>query len=124
MDWNRFVAQRVLQPPRCLVQVEAHFSFIQMLPLKGGQITSLACSIKCPSNVSNDAINRLSQIECAMFYLMNFQPLRKQKKSFQHPSSRKVPDADAIPAKICGAGGLPMAELNIRNGNPHNCENP
>ena len=55
------MALKVLEPPHCLVQMEAHFSLIKMLFWQGGQNTSISCSI---AHHMSDAINRLPQIEC------------------------------------------------------------
>ena len=62
-----------------------------------------------PSSINEDAINRLPQTECSVL-LDEFPIVVETKKTIQHLSSGKAPDADAIPAEIYKAGGLPMAE--------------
>ena len=62
-----------------------------------------------PSSVNDNAINRLSQIECNVL-LDEFPIVTETKKAIQHLSSGKAPGTDAIPAEVYKAGGLPMAE--------------
>ena len=66
-----------------------------------------------PSSVSDNAINRLLQIECNVL-LDEFPTVTKTRKAIQHLSSGKAPGTDAIPAKVYKAGGLPMAEKTDR----------
>ena len=61
------------------------------------------------SSVSGNAINRLPQIECNVL-LDEFPTATETRKAIQHLSSGKAPGADAIPAEVYKAGGLPMAE--------------
>ena len=62
-----------------------------------------------PSSVNEYAFNRLSQIE---FNVLrdDFPTVVETKKAIQHMSPGKAPGANAIPAEIYKAGGLPMAE--------------
>ena len=62
-----------------------------------------------PSSVNDNAINRLPQIECNVL-LDEFLTVTRTRKAVQHLSSGKAPGADAIPAEVYKAGGLPMAE--------------
>ena len=62
-----------------------------------------------PSSVNDNAINRLPQIECNVL-LHEFPTVTETRKAIQHLSSGKAPGTDAIPAEVCKAGGLPMAE--------------
>ena len=62
-----------------------------------------------PFPVNKDAINRLSPIECNVL-LDEFPTVLETEKAIQHLSSGKTLGADAIPAEIYNAGGLPMAE--------------
>ena len=62
-----------------------------------------------PSSVNDNAINRLPQIECNVL-LDEFPTVTETRKAIQHLSSGKAPGADAIPAEVYKAGGLPMAE--------------
>ena len=70
--------QLVQEPPHCLVQMEAHFSLIKILSWKGGQNTSIACSIT--HNLSTKMLSTDCHKQRAMFCLMNFQPWWKQRK--------------------------------------------
>ena len=69
-----------------------------------------------PSSINQDAIDRLPQIECNVL-LDEFPTVTETRKAVQQLSSGKAPGADAIPAEVYKAGGLPMAvkltELNI-----------
>ena len=58
-----------------------------------------------PSNVNDNAINRLPQIECNVL-LDDFPVVMEIRKAFQHLSSGKAPSANAIPAEFYIAGGL------------------
>ena len=62
-----------------------------------------------PSSVNDNAINRLSQIECNVL-LDEFPTVTETRKAIQHLSSGNAPGTDAIPAEVYKAGGLPMAE--------------
>ena len=62
-----------------------------------------------PSNINEDAIDRLPQIECNVL-LDEFPSVMETRKAVQQLSSGKAPGADAIPAEVYKAGGLPMAE--------------
>ena len=62
-----------------------------------------------PSTVNDSAINILSQIKCNVL-LDKFPKVTETRKEIQYLSSAKAPGADAIPAEIYKAGGLPMAE--------------
>ena len=62
-----------------------------------------------PSSVNDNVINRLSQIECNNL-LDEFPTVTEIWKVIQHLSSGKAPRADAIPAEVYKADGLPMAE--------------
>ena len=61
------------------------------------------------SSVSDDAIDRLPQIECDVL-LDVFPMVMGTRKAIQHLSPYKAPGADAIPAEVYKAGGLQMAE--------------
>ena len=62
-----------------------------------------------PSSINEDAIDRLPQIECNAL-LDEFPTVTETRKAVQQLSSGKAPGADAIPAEVYKAGGLPMAE--------------
>ena len=61
------------------------------------------------SSINQDAIDRLPQIECNVL-LDEFPTVTETRKAVQQLSSGKAPGADAIPAEVYKAGGLPMAE--------------
>ena len=67
------------------------------------------CVLNRPSSVNDNAINRLSQIECNDL-LGEFPTVTETRKAIQHLSSGKAPGTDAIPAEVYKAGGLQMAE--------------
>ena len=54
------MAQRVLKPPHCLVQMEAHFSLINILSWKGGKADRSV--LNRPSTDNDNAINRHTQM--------------------------------------------------------------
>ena len=62
-----------------------------------------------PSSINEDAIDRLPQIESNVL-LDEFPTVTETRKAVQQLSSGKAPGADAIPAEVYKAGGLPMAE--------------
>ena len=62
-----------------------------------------------PSSVNDNAINRLPQIECNVLR-DEFPTVTETRKAIQHLSADKAPGANAIPAEVYKAGGLPMAE--------------
>ena len=62
-----------------------------------------------PSSINQDAIDRLPQIERNVL-LDEFPTVTETRKAVQQLSSGKAPGADAIPAEVYKAGGLPMAE--------------
>ena len=62
-----------------------------------------------PSSINQDAIDRLPQIECNVL-LDEFPTVTETRKAVKQLSSGKAPGADAIPAEVYKAGGLPMAE--------------
>ena len=62
-----------------------------------------------PSSINEDAIDRLPQIECNVL-LDEFPTVTETRKAVQQLSSGKAPGADAIPAEVYKAWGLPMAE--------------
>ena len=62
-----------------------------------------------PSSINQAAIDRLPQIECNVL-LDEFPTVTETRKAVQQLSSGKAPGADAIPAEVYKAGGLPMAE--------------
>ena len=62
-----------------------------------------------PSSINEDAIDRHPQIECNVL-LDEFPTVMETRKAVQQLSSGKAPGADAIPAEVYKAGGLPMAE--------------
>ena len=62
-----------------------------------------------PTYISDNTINRLQQIESNV-PLDEFPTVTETRKAIQHLSSGKAPGADAIPAEVYKAGGLPMAE--------------
>ena len=69
--------------------------------------------LNCPSSVNGNAINRLPQIECNVL-LDEFPTATETRKAIQHLPSGKAPGADAIPAEVYKAGGLPMAKKTDR----------
>ena len=101
-----------------------------------------------PPSVNDNPIYRLPQIECNVL-LDEFPTVTETRKAIQYLSFGKAPGADAIPAEVYKAGGLPMAEkqtelfqymwrkeaipqdfkdasiihLYKRKGNPHVCDN-
>ena len=60
MHSKPFMTQRALRPPHGSVQMEAFFLQIKRLSRIGGQNSVL----NRPSNINEDAIDRLPQIEC------------------------------------------------------------
>ena len=62
-----------------------------------------------PSSISEDAIDILPKTECNVL-LDEFPTVMETRKAVQQLSSGKAPGADAIPAEIYKAGGLPIAE--------------
>ena len=72
-----------------------------------------------PSSINEDAIDRHPQIECNVL-LDEFPTVTETRKAVQQLSSGKAPGADAIPAEVYKAGGLPMAEKLT---NPQVCDN-
>ena len=74
--------QRGLKPPHFSVQMEALFSQIKRLSLKGGHNTSIDHR---PSSISEDAVvDRLPQIECNVL-LDELPPVMEtKKKKFNH----------------------------------------
>ena len=100
------MAQRALEPPHSSVQ-------IMRLSWKGGQkYKPVNCVLNRPSSINVDAIDRLPQLECNVL-LDEFPIVVETRKAVQQQllSSGKAPDADAIPAEVYKAGGLPMAEI-------------
>ena len=63
-----------------------------------------------PSTVNGNAINRMPQLECNV-KVDDFPTVTETRKAIQHLSSGKAPGADAIPAKVFKAGGLPAEKL-------------
>ena len=63
-----------------------------------------------PSSINEDAIDRLPQIECNVLWLDKFLTVMETRQAVQQLSSGKAPGADAIPADVYKAGGLPMTE--------------
>ena len=61
-----------------------------------------------PSSISDEAINRLPQVECNL--LLEFPIVSETVKAIKLLSSDKAPGSDAIPAEIYKAGGPPVAE--------------
>ena len=61
-----------------------------------------------PSSISDEAINRLPQVECNL--LPEFPIVSETVKAIKLLSSDKAPGSDAIPAEIYKAGGPPVAE--------------
>ena len=64
--------------------------------------------INRPSSISEDAIDRLPQIECNVL-LDEFPTVTETRKVVQQLLSGKAPGADAIPAEVYKARGLPIA---------------
>ena len=62
-----------------------------------------------PSSINEDVIDMLPQVEC-IFLLDEFPTVMETRKSVQQLYSGKAPGADAIPAEVYKAVGLPMAE--------------
>ena len=54
-----------------------------------------------PSNMNEDAIDRLPHIECNVL-LDEFPTVKETRKAVQHLSSGKAPCANAIPADVYG----------------------
>ena len=63
-----------------------------------------------PSSVNDEAINRLTQVECNPL-LDELPTISETVKAIKCLSSGKAPRSDAIPAEIYKAGGPPVAEL-------------
>ena len=66
-----------------------------------------------PPSVNDNAINKLSQIECNVLP-DEFPTVTETRKATQHLSPGKAPGTCAIPAEVYKAGGLPMAEKTDR----------
>ena len=62
-----------------------------------------------PSSISDDAIKRLTQIECNLL-LDEFPTVAETVKPIKLLLSGKAPESDAIPAEIYKAGGSPVAK--------------
>ena len=62
-----------------------------------------------PSSISDEAINRLPQVECNPL-LDELPSVSETVKAIKLLSSGKAPGSDAIPAEIYKAGGPPVAE--------------
>ena len=62
-----------------------------------------------PSSISDDAINRLPQVECNLL-LDEFPTVAETVKAIKRLSSGKAPGSDAIPAEIYKGGGTPVAK--------------
>ena len=62
-----------------------------------------------PSSISDEAVNRLLQVECNPL-LDEFPAVSETVKAIKLLLSGKAPGSDAIPAKIYKAGGLPVKE--------------
>ena len=105
MHSKPFMTQRALQPPHGSVQMEAFFLQIKRLSRIGGQNSVL----NRPSNINEDAIVKLPQIECNVL-LDKCPTVNETRKEAQQLTSGKAPGADAIPAEVYKAGGLPIAE--------------
>ena len=97
------MAQRVLESPHFLVQMEAHFSLIKMLSSKGRQNTSIPCLIAHQLSVTLRSTN--CHRKSVMLCLMKIQTSRKQRKRFNNCLM-----TDAIPDEVYKAGVLPMTE--------------
>ena len=67
------------------------------------------CVLNRTSPVNDNAINRLPQIGCNVL-LDEFPIVTETRKAIRHLYSGKAQGADAIPAEVYKAGGLPMAE--------------
>ena len=61
------------------------------------------------SMITDDAINRLPQVECNLL-LDEFPTISETVKAIKLLSSGKAPGSDAIPAEIYKAGGTPVAK--------------
>ena len=62
-----------------------------------------------PSSINDDAINRLTQVECNLL-LDEFPTVTETVKAIKFLSSGKAAVSDAIPAEIYKAGGTPVAK--------------
>ena len=62
-----------------------------------------------PSSISDDAVNRLPQVECNLL-LDEFPTVAETVKAIKVMSSGKAPESAAIPAEIYKAGGTPVAK--------------
>ena len=62
-----------------------------------------------PSSISDDAINKLPQMECNLV-LDEFPTVSETVKAIKLLSSGKAPGSDSIPAEIYKAGGTPVAK--------------
>ena len=100
------MTQNVLVPLHYLVQMEVHFLLIKVLKRWAEDFNNV---LNRPSSNNDNAINRLSQIECSVL-LDEFPTVTETRKAIQHLSSGKAPGTDAIPAEVYKAGGLSMAE--------------
>ena len=58
-----------------------------------------------PSSINEDAVDRLPHV-----LLDEFPTVMETRKAVQQLSSGKIPRADAIPAEVYKAKGLPIAE--------------
>ena len=56
------------------------------------------------------SINETPQIECNVLWLDKFLTVMETRQAVQQLSSGKAPGANAIPADVYKAGGLPMTE--------------
>ena len=98
-----FMAQRVLEPPHCSVQMEALFSQEAILKKWAEHFNSV---LNRPSSINEDAIYRLPQIECNVLF-NEFPTVMETRKAIQPLPPGKAPGADAIPAEVYKAGGYP-----------------
>ena len=84
--------------------MEALFSQIEAISERwADQFNSV---LNRPSSINEDAIDRLSQIECNVL-LDEFHIVMETRKTVQQLSSGKAPGADAIPADVYRLGDYP-----------------
>ena len=74
-----------------------------------GAILKIDSVLNRPSSISDDAINRLPQVECNLL-LDEFPTVTETVKAIKLLSAGKAPGSDAIPAEINKARGTPVAK--------------
>ena len=95
------MAQRVLEPPHCSVQMEALFTDKEAILKRWTEHFNSV--LNRPSSINEDAIDILPQIECNVL-LDEFLTVMETRKAVQQLSSGKASGADAIPAEVLKIG--------------------